>query len=231
MSNVTYSRHHRNGKTTDLRFQPAMALQQREICQVGESPSTRRRAPSPRRGSGPDENPVQDEPPKTPTASTSISEVRSPSKAERRVSTRLLMQQKGGGGDSPTKNGGKSPKHAAWKTSKFFSRSMASGELLKGFGKKLSGTSAAATVVASACGEGDGAASTSSSVENKESDSSAAKSFVSRFSSLRRKSGSDTDTVPKVDSETLQVFEAHCSVLLLFASSSEFIKCGLFSLV
>lgn len=87
---------------------------------------------------------------------------------------------------------------------------MASGELLKGFGKKLSGTSAVAATVAapaaSASGEGDGAASSSSSSENKESDSSAAKSFVSRFSSLRRKSGSDTDTVPKVDSETLQVF-------------------------
>ncbi|KAG8183907.1 hypothetical protein JTE90_014297 [Oedothorax gibbosus] len=178
-----------------------MALQQREICRVGESPSTRRRSASPRRGSGgkDDHSPGHDD---QPSLTASSSEARSSPKNERRISTRLLMQ-KGGNVESPTKNG-KSPKHAAWKTSKFFSRSMASGELLKGFKKLSSGASGSSTPQTSASStEEDGTPLTS--VDTKEhSDSSASRSFVSRFSSLRRKSGSDTDTVPKVDSETLQ---------------------------
>ncbi|GFV99865.1 uncharacterized protein TNCV_5082241 [Trichonephila clavipes] len=182
-----------------------MALQQREICKVGESPSARRRSLSPRRGSGPscnEENPDQpvtepsSEMPKSSklsSPSSSAPEVRSPSKSERRISTRLLMQ-KGEKTVDPKQN--KSPKHAAWKSSKFFSRSMASGELLKGF-KKLSTATPVTSIVVS---EEDGNP-TVPSTEIKESE---AKTFKSRFSSLRRKSGSDSDTVPSVDSESLK---------------------------
>ncbi|GIY21468.1 uncharacterized protein CEXT_250251 [Caerostris extrusa] len=186
-----------------------MSLQQREICKVGESPSARRRSISPRRGSGQsanEENP--DQPGIEHSSDTSKSfkltsspsssgcttpEVRSPSKSERRISTRLLMQ-KGRKVDSPGKN--KSPKHAAWKSSKFFSRSMASGELLKGF-KKLSTATPVTSIVVS---EEDGT-STTITTETKEVDT---KTFKSRFSSLRRKSGSDSDSVPNVDSESLK---------------------------
>ncbi|GFT26447.1 uncharacterized protein NPIL_128591 [Nephila pilipes] len=182
-----------------------MALQQREICKVGESPSARRRSLSPRRGSGPssnEENPdqpgieqISDVPKssKLSSPSSSAPEVRSPSKNERRISTRLLMQ-KGEKTVDPKQN--KSPKHAAWKSSKFFSRSMASGELLKGF-KKLSTATPVTSIVVS---EEDGNP-TAPSTEIKESE---AKTFKSRFSSLRRKSGSDSDSVPNVDSESLK---------------------------
>ncbi|GFQ97702.1 hypothetical protein TNCT_31391 [Trichonephila clavata] len=55
-----------------------MALQQREICKVGESPSARRRSLSPRRGSGPssnEENPDQSriEPPSDVPKSSKLS--------------------------------------------------------------------------------------------------------------------------------------------------------------
>ncbi|GIY30790.1 hypothetical protein CDAR_217841 [Caerostris darwini] len=184
-----------------------MSLQQREICKVGESPSARRRSISPRRGSGQsanEENP--DQPGIEHSSDTSKSfkltsspsssgctnpEVRSPSKSERRISTRLLMQKGEAKVDSPGKN--KSSKHAAWKSSKFFSRSMASGELLKGF-KKLSTATPVTSIVVS---EEDGT-STTITTETKEVDT---KTFKSRFSSLRRKSGSDSDSVPNVDSE------------------------------
>ncbi|GFQ98442.1 uncharacterized protein TNCT_658141 [Trichonephila clavata] len=102
--------------------------------------------------------------------------------------------QKGEKTVDPKQN--KSPKHAAWKSSKFFSRSMASGELLKGF-KKLSTATPVTSIVVS---EEDGNP-TVPSTEIKESE---AKTFKSRFSSLRRKSGSDSDTVPSVDSESLK---------------------------
>ncbi|CAL1293274.1 unnamed protein product [Larinioides sclopetarius] len=184
-----------------------MALQQREICKVGESPSVRRRSLSPRRGSGPnDENheptiehsPDGTKPSKLTSSPCSSGcttpEARSPSKSERRISTRLLMQ-KGEKVDSPTKN--KSPKHAAWKSSKFFSKSMASGELLKGF-KKLSTATPTTSIIVS---EEDGTTTVPTTTETKESDS---KTFKSRFSSLRRKSGSDSDSVPNVDSESLK---------------------------
>ncbi|GFY63528.1 uncharacterized protein TNIN_377191 [Trichonephila inaurata madagascariensis] len=160
-----------------------MALQQREICKVGESPSARRRSLSPRRGSGPSSNeenpdqPVIEPSPEIPKAS----KLSSPSSSAPEAL-------------DPKQN--KSPKHAAWKSSKFFSRSMASGELLKGF-KKLSTATPVTSIVVS---EEDGNP-TVPSTEIKESE---AKTFKSRFSSLRRKSGSDSDTVPSVDSESLK---------------------------
>lgn len=172
-----------------------MAHQQREICKVGESPTQGRRSLSPRRkASNPDDVPEiitsTDNSPRTdtPPPMSSPETLRSPSKTERKIGVRLLQGKQ----ESPTKAIAKSPKHANWKTSKFFSRSMASGELLKGF-KKLSTSTAAGTTP----GE-----ETENTNNEKETDS---KSFKSRFSSLRRKSGSDSDTVPNVDSESLKV--------------------------
>ncbi|XP_015911847.1 uncharacterized protein [Parasteatoda tepidariorum] len=188
-----------------------MALQQREICKVGESPTPRRRSLSPRRGSGhvdKEQEPLVTlnpncDPSKSsksissPSSSRSSTPeiLRSPSKGERRISTRLLMQKGEGKSDLASKHAGsKSPKHAAWKTSKFFSRSMASGELLKGF-KKLSASAPPSAPLAEETSE-------PSTSDAKESES---KSFKSRFSSLRRKSGSDSDSVPNVDSESLKL--------------------------
>ncbi|XP_054715897.1 uncharacterized protein LOC129225496 [Uloborus diversus] len=192
-----------------------MAFHQREICKVGESPTQDRRSLSPRRGSAvtaPDESientginrdsnsPTPGTPKMSPSSSTCTTPEtpKSPSRNERRISTRLLMMQ----GKQPDASGGKSspkssPKHQAWKSSKFFSRSMASGELLKGF-KKLSTPSA----TPSSAPAGEEATPGNSSPDNKDADS---KSFKSRFSSLRRKSGSDTDNVPNVDSESLKL--------------------------
>ena len=180
-----------------------MTHQQREICKVGESPTPGRRTVSPRRKDGNtnieenSENIVartnSPSPDITPSQS-SPENTRSPSKGDRKTSVRLLQGKQ----ESPSKSVGKSPKHANWKTSKFFSRSMASGELLKGL-KKLSTSSPGSNA---ATGSDESGEPEKSGSTDKETDS---KSFKSRFSSLRRKSGSDTDTVPKVDSESLKV--------------------------
>lgn len=184
-----------------------MAHQQREICKVGESPTPGRRSLSPRKKDGTPnaeenlENAVARNNSPSPDIAPlpfSPEHTRSPSKAERKTVVRLLQ-----GRESPSKAVGKSPKHANWKTSKFFSRSMASGELLKGL-KKLSTSSPGSNA---ATGSEESSESEKTVTTEKESDS---RSFKSRFSSLRRKSGSDTDTVPKVDSESLKVKYSCC---------------------
>ncbi|XP_035221709.1 uncharacterized protein LOC118194643 [Stegodyphus dumicola] len=150
-----------------------MALQQREICKVGESPTQDRRSLSPRRGvRAADDSPENPVIVRSPKMSPEL--LRSPSK----VSPRQKIE---------------SPKNAAWKSSKFFSKSMASGELLKSL-KKLSPSPSSSNT----CNNESGVTTS----DNKEAD---AKSFKSRFTSLRRKSGSDSDSVPNVDSESLEL--------------------------
>lgn len=192
-----------------------MAHQQREICKVGESPTPGRRSLSPRVKDGTpnaeenSESAVARNDSPSPDITTPLpsspENTRSPSKGERKTGVRLLQGKQ----ESPSKAVGKSPKHANWKTSKFFSRSMASGELLKGL-KKLSTSS---PVSNAATGSEESGESEKTGTTEKESDS---KSFKSRFSSLRRKSGSDTDTVPKVDSESLKVTNSFCHCFSIY---------------
>lgn len=199
-----------------------MAHQQREICKVGESPTPGRRSLSPRVKDGTpnaeenSENTVarNDSPsPDITLLPSSPENTRSPSKGERKTGIRLLQGKQ----ESPSKAVGKSPKHANWKTSKFFSRSMASGELLKGL-KKLSTSS---PVSNTATGSEESTEPEKTGTTDKESDS---KSFKSRFSSLRRKSGSDTDTVPKVDSESLKVTNSCCRCFSIYYISIVFLR-------